>query len=268
MNQSTGAPPPRPLALRKRRWTLIFTLPFAVTLALCGLGSVMLLHWLPGNFGVAAAAVCAFTYLCVAGAIGKSALDTLATQAPSLIIDQDGLTDVSRNVGPIPWRHMRRVDLDDYEGRIVVSLIHDPQTLIGAARRVFDGGDMAFSLAGLSYDAAQLEATLKAFHSQAMAKSGVRVANKKEPFFSAARQRQRGDAIGFAFCMLFGAVIVFIAVRGVYSGTMPALGSGPDIAFAQAPGRYLLTLAGLTGAGVGLMWLSWKARKTARRSKS
>ena len=75
--------------------------------------------------------------------------------------------------------------------------------------------------------------------------------------FGVLSERQ-GNAFGSVLVFLFGILLIFLAARGVYTGAMPAPGSGPDILFSQAPFRYLLSLAVWGGGGIGLVWLSCK----------
>lgn len=67
--------------------------------------------------------------------------------------------------------------------------------------------------------------------------------------------------VGSIGILIFAAVPIFIAVRGVYTGVLPALGSGPDITFANSPmqflGIFFLWLAG----GLGVSWLLVQVRR-------
>lgn len=70
--------------------------------------------------------------------------------------------------------------------------------------------------------------------------------------------------------LLFAAAPFFIAVRGVYRGVLPALGSGPDIAFTVAPGRFLLSLLVFVAWGLGCLFLlrkTWLARRELLQRK-
>lgn len=107
----------------------------------------------------------------------------------------------------------------------------------------------------------------------AVAVSGVVVSAFKIPVFGQAYpdsgfgvlSDRQGNTFGSVLVFLFGALLIFLATRGIYRGAMPALGSGPDIVFAQAPFRYLLSFAAWFGGGAGFVWLSWKVgsyRKT------
>lgn len=175
MDPSSLAPPTH-LAFRKRRWTAVFALPFALVVGISGLSSFFVLRPLiEGPLGAAISLLATFTCLCIAGSVGKASLDSLASTGPSLIVDKEGLTDLVRKVGPVPWHHMERVELDACEDRIVIVLGTKSNAvatrgLLATASRLFRGGDIVFSLKGLSYCPQQLERSLKGFHSQAIAR--------------------------------------------------------------------------------------------------
>lgn len=80
----------------------------------------------------------------------------------------------------------------------------------------------------------------------------------------------QGNALGSILACLLGALVLFLAARGVYRGVVPVLGSGPDVTFAQAPLDYLLSCAVWFGGGAGLVWLSWKVmpHRKARGSRT
>ncbi|MEC5387849.1 hypothetical protein VVD49_19105 [Uliginosibacterium sp. H3] len=76
---------------------------------------------------------------------------------------------------------------------------------------------------------------------------------------------RQGNAIGAFLVFLLGALLIFLPLRGLFKGSMPALGAGPDLVFAQAPLEYLFSFAVWFCSGTGVLWLSWRvgrARKT------
>lgn len=172
MTRAAPGPAPAPLALHKRRWTARLMVAFAVFMAGSGLYATLIVLQLPGRVGLALAGLFAFTSFCFAGALGKAGWDALTVPGPWLVIDAQGLTDTQGKLGTVPWHHMRKVELDDYEHRIVVTLHPDSGSphargrLVGTLLRLQNGGDVVFPLGGLVYDARQLSATLQAFHSR------------------------------------------------------------------------------------------------------
>ena len=75
---------------------------------------------------------------------------------------------------------------------------------------------------------------------------------------------RKGSVFGAVLVSLLGALLLFLAMRGVYRGAMPALGSGPDVVFAQAPLRYSLSFLVWCGGGASLIWLSWKVARSQK----
>ncbi|MGJ3703346.1 hypothetical protein [Variovorax sp. AFSI2.2] len=55
---------------------------------------------------------------------------------------------------------------------------------------------------------------------------------------------------GIFLALLFGGAPVYIAVRGLFKGIIPAPWSAPDIVLAQAPLQFLLACAVFAGGGV------------------
>ncbi len=82
--------------------------------------------------------------------------------------------------------------------------------------------------------------------------------------FGVLSERQ-GSAFGATLCFLFGVLLVFLAMRGVYRGAMPDFGAGSDVVFAQAPVRYLLSFLAWFGGGAGMLWLSWKVASSRKK---
>lgn len=73
-----------------------------------------------------------------------------------------------------------------------------------------------------------------------------------------------------ALCiLLFATAPLFIAVRGVLRGVLPAFGSGQDVAFSTDPWRFLFCFAVFVAWGVGclyLLWRVWLSRKELVKS--
>jgi hypothetical protein len=113
---------------------------------------------------------------------------------------------------------------------------------------------------------------LLGFSCMAVAVSGAVVSVFKMPVFGNAYpdsgfgvlSERQGISSGAVLVFFFGTLLVFLALKGVYSGAMPALGSGPDIVFAQAPFRYLLSFVVWSGGGACLIWLSWKVARSRK----
>lgn len=55
---------------------------------------------------------------------------------------------------------------------------------------------------------------------------------------------------GIFLALLFGGAPIYIAVRGLFRGVIPAPWRAPDIVLAQAPVHFLLACAVFAGAGV------------------
>ena len=72
---------------------------------------------------------------------------------------------------------------------------------------------------------------------------------------------------GIFLAFLFGGAPLFIAVRGLSRGVIPAPWGAPDIVLAQAPFRFLLACALFAGAGAVLAVLIMKGAGRASGSK-
>lgn len=72
-------------------------------------------------------------------------------------------------------------------------------------------------------------------------------------------------AFGIFLALLFGGAPIYIAVRGLFRGVVPAPWAAPDIVLAQAPLRFLLACAVFAGAGVLLAVLIVKGVWRASR---
>ena len=73
---------------------------------------------------------------------------------------------------------------------------------------------------------------------------------------------------GIFLALLFGGAPIYIAVRGLFRGVIPAPWRAPDIVLAQAPVHFLLACAVFAGAGVLLAVLIvkgiWRASVPSR----
>lgn len=67
---------------------------------------------------------------------------------------------------------------------------------------------------------------------------------------------RQGMVFGAVIVFLFGLALAFLAIRGVFKGSVPAPWSDPDIEFRQAPLRYLVALSFWLGLGSTFLWLS------------
>jgi hypothetical protein len=113
---------------------------------------------------------------------------------------------------------------------------------------------------------------LLGFSCMVVAVSGAVVSIFKMPVFGKAYpdsgfgvlSERQGVSCGAVLVFLFGTLLVFLALRGVYRGAIPAIGSGPDIVFAEAPFRYLLSFVVWSGGGACLIWLSWKVARSRK----
>lgn len=76
---------------------------------------------------------------------------------------------------------------------------------------------------------------------------------------------RQGHAFGAVVTGLFGALLIFIAVRGLARRAMPALGDGPDLVFLQSPLGFVLAFAVWASGGAAMVWLAWHLRPRRRR---
>ena len=174
------SPPPKlpqPLIIEARRWTAQFIiLPFAVCIGLSGIYyAVGLKMMLGGDIGLATSALVGFASLCIAITLGNSSLKSIRAKGPSLILDEDGLTDLRQEIGLIPWAQMASVGFDSEDTRILIKLNSESylnpngKSIKARAMRFWRGGDIVVVLSGLSYNHPELETTMWAFHAQALA---------------------------------------------------------------------------------------------------
>jgi len=160
---------PKPLPLRRRRWTLVFSLPFTAFMAFAGAYSVFLM-FSAERVAVMLGACGAFVSLCVGGTLGKAALDAWRNEEPAVVVGADGLHDLTGETGLVPWHRIDAVRLDDYEQRILVTLVvASPDRagrLVSATRRLLAGADYKVDLRGLAYRPRELAAALAEHHRQ------------------------------------------------------------------------------------------------------
>lgn len=161
---------PTALTLQKSRVSAWLQLIVSSAFGMGGMYVSFLAYSLGGDLGGLMAGLFAFSTFCVSVTFIKAALDTLNHQGPWLVIDQHGITDVARNIGPVPWHPMQLVTLDNYESRIVINFHRNSSSPYASGRwtslirRWQNGGDFTFSLGGMAYDTGTLKATLDAFH--------------------------------------------------------------------------------------------------------
>lgn len=166
-------PRPLPLALHKSRFTARLQLTLATGFGIGGLYAAVLAYSIAGELGALISGLFAFTTICVAGAFAKAALEVLNHDGPWLVIDERGITDMAKRIGPIPWHEMRAVTLDSYENRIAVTFHEGSPSRpsrgpwLSLLFRWQNGGDLLLPLGGLRYDTGRLKSTLGQFHAAA-----------------------------------------------------------------------------------------------------
>ena len=168
------------LQLRRRRWTLVLSLPFTLVMAAIGAYSIFLLFTAEERFVLAVAGCGAFVSLCLVGTMGKAVLEALYDLRPAVVIDSTGLIDRRGRAGLIPWHEIERVKLDLDEQQILVNMAGsaspDRRKLISTTRRLIHGADYTIALGGLRYDPRELERSLAEHHRQGITRGPVSVA--------------------------------------------------------------------------------------------
>jgi len=173
--------PPQPILLYRRRWTLVFQVPFVLLMAICLAFSLYGALASNDRLFTALCLCAAFVSFCVGGTLGRSALEAYREQDRAIVIDATGITDLRQDdPHTVPWEAMERVHLDDYEGVILVKLRpgHKDSALgviIKTLKRWQQRGDVVFALGGLAHDPRQIQTTLKAFHAAAASKPRTRL---------------------------------------------------------------------------------------------
>ncbi|MBL7087294.1 hypothetical protein [Acidovorax sp.] len=167
---------PQPIMLYRRRWTLVFQVPFTLLVLACLAFS---LYWAAVSNDRLLTILClcaAFVAFCVGGTLGRSTLEAYRVRDPAVVIDATGITDLRQDdPHTVPWEAMERVHLDNYENVILVKLRpgHKDSALrviFKALQRWQQRGDVVFFLGGLAYDTRQIQTALKAFHAAAAPK--------------------------------------------------------------------------------------------------
>lgn len=153
--------PLRPLQLHRRRWTLVFSVPFIALMALVGAYSIFLL-FTGDRLVMVIGGIGAFVALCIVGTLGRSVVEAWRNNDPAVVVDQHGLNDLRSATGLIPWREIETVTLDVYEQRIIVKVAANSRRSI--TRRLLVGGDYAVALGGLSYSHRELSNALDEYH--------------------------------------------------------------------------------------------------------
>ena len=173
--------PTKELQLRRRRWTLVFSLPFTLVMVAVGAYSIFLLFTAEERFVLALAGCGTFISLCLVATIGKAVLEALYDLRPAVVIDSTGLIDRRGSAGLIPWHEIERVKLDVDEQQILVNMAGsaspDRRKLISTTRRLIYGTDYTIALVGLRYDSRELERSLAEHHRQGINRRPVSVAS-------------------------------------------------------------------------------------------
>jgi hypothetical protein len=158
--------------LYRRRWTLIFSLPFTVLMAGSCAYSLFVLCVADDRLINVIAGVAAFGTFCVAGTFAKAVLEALNNRKPAVSIDATGVTD-TRGGGLLLWHDIESVKLDPDEQLIRVKFVATTATqrrgLISKTRRLFNGADHTIALGGLSYNHRKLAQALAQFQRQSRA---------------------------------------------------------------------------------------------------
>jgi hypothetical protein len=169
---ATPAAPPT-LALERRRWTALFSLPFALVLAI---NAVLSLRWMPQLLGSRAGWIVGVLAALAGGALaislGRSGWQALTDAGPALLVDARGITDRFHLHTHVPWGAIRSTSLSYGDGNSLVLTLRPGGMLANgemvrdtwgrAARRLLNGGDLTIPLGGLVYDPLQLRETLAA----------------------------------------------------------------------------------------------------------
>jgi hypothetical protein len=161
-----------------RRWTALFTLPFAAVIALSGLAGLLWLpHLLGPRLGLAMSLLGALVMLALAASIGGGALQSLRLHGPALVVDAQGITDHFHLHAHLPWSDIESASLDVGDGNSLVLVLRPGVSLPGggevrpsmwrSAKRFFNGGDVSIPLGRLAYHPHRLRQALEAHASRA-----------------------------------------------------------------------------------------------------
>lgn len=157
--------PPKSLQLRRRRWTLVFSVPFTIFIAIVGAYSVCLI-FSGDRFLMLIGGCSAFAAFCVGGTLGKSALEAWRNNDAAVVVDEHGLNDLRGKTSFIPWHQIETVKLDVDEQRVLVNMAKDGRRhlITSATRRLLSGADHTIALEGLSYSHHELAKALAEHH--------------------------------------------------------------------------------------------------------
>lgn len=164
--------PPKPLYLHRRRWTLFFSVPFALLLLAAFGYCLFLLIAADDRLVKIIGGGGAFVAFCAGGTFGKTVLDALWDLGPALAVDSAGLDDRRGGTGLVSWHDIESVKLDDAseQQQILVKVVArtspDHPKRVNKTRRVFFGADYAIALDGLHYHHQQLARSLAEHHRQ------------------------------------------------------------------------------------------------------
>lgn len=84
----------------------------------------------------------------------------------------------------------------------------------------------------------------------------ARLPSQEDGFDHSVLSERQGMVVGAVIIFLFGVALAFLAIRGVFKGSVAAPWSDFDIEFRQAPIRYLIALSFWLGLGSVFLWLS------------
>ena len=147
--------PLKSIHLRRRRWTLLFTIPFTVVMLATFVYAVFLLIAIDERLVKLIAGVGAFATFCIGATVGKTVLQALHDLEPAVIVNSEGLDDIRGGTGLVFWHEIEGVQLDMDEQQIRVKVAAraapDRRALVSATRRLFTGADYSIDLHGLSY---------------------------------------------------------------------------------------------------------------------
>jgi hypothetical protein len=159
-----------PLMIRRRRWTAVLALPMALLVAAsCLWFAVVTYSAIDGGLGIAVAALCAVCSL-AAFSVARHSWKGLTQEEPVLMLDADGITDEFHHHIFLPWSDIESATVDYGDGDSLVITLREGASLPNgkivhrsfarAAKRAFNGGDLAIPLGSLSVDYRQLKQLL------------------------------------------------------------------------------------------------------------
>jgi len=97
--------PPQPILLYRRRWTLVFQVPFVLLMAICLAFSLYGALASNDRLLTILFLCAAFVSFCVGGTLDRPALEAYREQDPAIVIDATGITTCARTTRtPCPGR--------------------------------------------------------------------------------------------------------------------------------------------------------------------